>query len=300
MKIVELFQRPGPHFSFEFFPPKDEAGVEQLFRTVAELAEQTPAYVSVTYGAGGSTRRLTVDLVRRIKAETGIEAMAHLTCVGMTKDELAQVLDQLSEAGIDNILALRGDPPKGSSEFVAPEGGFVHANGLVGFIRERFPHFCIGVAGYPERHPEAKDFASDLLTLKYKCDAGADFVVTQLFFDDRDFVAYVERARAAGISAPIVPGIMPITNVSQIKRFTAMCGAHVPARLLARLESVQDDPDAVREMGVAHAVEQCERLLRGGVPAIHLYTLNRSTASLEILRALNARGWRTPVAQRGS
>ncbi|MGC4063717.1 MAG: methylenetetrahydrofolate reductase [NAD(P)H] [Polyangiaceae bacterium] len=286
--------------SFEFFPPKDEAGVEQLFRTVAELTEQTPAYVSVTYGAGGSTRRLTVDLVRRIKAETGIEAMAHLTCVGMTKDELAQVLEQLAEAKIDNILALRGDPPKGSSEFVAPKGGFVHAEELVAYIRERFPEICIGVAGYPERHPEAKDFASDLLALKGKCDAGADFVVTQLFFDDRDFLAYVERARALGIEAPIVPGIMPITNVSQIKRFTAMCGAHVPARLLAQLEAVQDNPDAVRAMGVAHAVEQCERLLRSGVPAIHLYTLNRSTASLEILRTLNAKGWKTPAAHSDS
>ena len=294
MKIVDILKATSSRFSFEFFPPRDEAGVDQLFCTVAELQENNPAYVSVTYGAGGSTRRLTVDLVRRIKAETGIEAMAHLTCVGMTRDELAEVLEQLAEARIDNILALRGDPPKGSTSFVAPEGGFAHANELIAFIEEKFPQFCVGVAGYPEKHPEANDFASDLRALKGKVDAGADFVVTQLFFDDRDYFAFVERARTAGILVPIVPGIMPITNVSQIKRFTAMCGAHVPARLLARLEGVQDDPEAVRAMGVAHAVEQCEQLLRGGVPAIHLYTLNRSTASLEILRTLNAKGWGSP------
>lgn len=294
MKIVDILKATQSRFSFEFFPPKDEAGVEQLFRTVAELQEQQPAYVSVTYGAGGSTRRLTVDLVRRIKAETGIEAMAHLTCVGMTRDELAAVLDQLAAAGIDNILALRGDPPKGESNFIPAAGGFAHANELIAFIDEKYPAFCVGVAGYPEKHPEAKDFASDLLALKGKIDAGADFVVTQLFFDDRDYFAYVERARALGIAVPILPGIMPITNVSQIKRFTAMCGAHVPARLLARLEGVQEDPEAVRAMGVAHAVEQCEQLLVGGAPAIHLYTLNRSTASLEILRALNAKGWGNP------
>jgi methylenetetrahydrofolate reductase (NADPH) len=294
MKIVDILKATQSRFSFEFFPPKDEAGVEQLFRTVAELQEQQPAYVSVTYGAGGSTRRLTVDLVRRIKAETGIEAMAHLTCVGMTRDELAAVLEQLAAAGIDNILALRGDPPKGERNFIAPEGGFAHANELIAFIAENYPMFCVGVAGYPEKHPEAKDFASDLVALKGKIDAGADFVVTQLFFDDRDYFAYVERARALGIAVPILPGIMPITNVSQIKRFTAMCGAHVPARLLARLEGVQEDPEAVRALGVAHAVEQCEQLLVGGAPAIHLYTLNRSTASLEILRALNAKGWGNP------
>jgi methylenetetrahydrofolate reductase (NADPH) len=291
MKIVDILKGPTPRFSFEFFPPKDEAGVDQLFRTVAELKVHHPAYVSVTYGAGGSTRRLTVDLVRRIKAETGIEAMAHLTCVGMSRDELSSELEQIAEAGIDNVLALRGDPPKGETEFVPAKGGFPHANGLVSFIRERYPHFCIGVAGYPEKHPAAKDFITDLSALKGKIDSGADFVVTQLFFDDRDFFAFVERARAIGITVPILPGIMPITNVSQVKRFTAMCGAHVPARLLARLEGVQDDAEAVRVMGVTHAVRQCQWLLKGGVPAIHFYTLNRSTATLEIFRQLNEEGW---------
>jgi methylenetetrahydrofolate reductase (NADPH) len=291
MRIVELFKTTTPKFSFEFFPPKDEAGVEQLFRTVSELREQRPAYVSVTWGAGGSTQRLTVELVRRIKAETGIEAMAHLTCVGMSRDQITAVLEQLGETGIDNILALRGDPPKGQTSFVPAEGGCVYGSELVAQVRERLPNVCIGVAGYPEKHPESPDFAADLRALKAKVDAGADFVVTQLFFDDRDYFAYVYRARQAGITVPIVPGIMPITNVSQIKRFVAMCGAHVPARLLAHLESVQDDADAVRAIGVAHAIEQCEQLLQGGAPAIHFYTLNRSTASLEILQALRARGW---------
>jgi methylenetetrahydrofolate reductase (NADPH) len=291
MKIVDILKGPTPRFSFEFFPPKDETGLSQLFRTVTELKELNPAYVSVTYGAGGSTRRLTVELVRRIKCEIGIEAMAHLTCVGMSRDELAKVLEQIADAGIRNVLALRGDPPKGESTFVPAVGGFVHADELVQFIRQRYPHFCIGVAGYPEKHPEAKDFVADLRALKDKVDAGADFVVTQLFFDDRDYFAFVARARAHGILVPILPGIMPITNVSQIKRFTAGCGAHVPARLLARLDDIQEDSDAVRLMGVTHAVKQCQWLLRGGVPAIHFYTLNRSTASLEILRRLNEEGW---------
>lgn len=288
MKIVDILKTRAERFSFEFFPPKDQAGVDQLFRTVAELRRFQPAYVSVTYGAGGGTRRLTVDLVRRIKAETGIEAMAHLTCVGSTEAEIASVLEQLSDAGIENILALRGDPPKGSTTFVPAAGGFSHASELAAFVKSRYPKFCVGVAGYPEKHPEAADFAADLDALQAKVDAGADFVVTQLFFDDRDYFAYVERARARGIDVPILPGIMPITNVSQIKRFTALCGAQLPARLVARLEGVQDDPEAVRRMGVGHAVEQCEQLLRGGARAIHLYTLNRSTASVEILEALAA------------
>jgi methylenetetrahydrofolate reductase (NADPH) len=291
MRIAAILRYSAARCSFEFFPPKDQAGVDQLFRTVSELRVHEPAYVSVTYGAGGSTRRLTVDLVHRIKAETGIETMAHLTCVGATRDEIASVLDQFAQAGIENVLALRGDPPKGQSEFAVSAGGFAHGSELVAFVRERHPQMCIGVAGYPEKHPTAEDFSSDMRHLKAKVDAGANFVVTQLFFDDRDYTAFRERARIAGIGVPIVPGLMPITNVSQIKRFTAMCGAHVPARLLARVEAVQDNPEAVRAIGVAHAVEQATRLLEGNAPAIHLYTLNRSTASLEILTALQTRGY---------
>lgn len=286
MKITDLLSLSSPPCSFEFFPPKDQAGVEELFQTVSELGSYHPAYVSVTYGAGGSTRRLTVELVRRIKAETGIEAMAHITCVGASRDEIAGVLDQLAAAGIENVLALRGDPPRGETEFVPVDGGFDGAADLVAFIRSRHPQFCIGVAGYPERHPRSPDFASDMENLRSKIAAGGDFVVTQLFFDEEDYFAFVERARAVGIGVPIVPGIMPITNLSQVKRFTAMCGAHIPARLLARLEAAGQDSNLVRAAGLAHTTEQCRRLLEGGVPALHFYTLNRSTASLGVLSNL--------------
>ena len=286
MKITELLASRAPAFSFEFFPPKDEPGLERLFETVADLGQFKPAYVSVTYGAGGSTRKLTLDLVRRIKQQTGIETMAHLTCVGSSRDEIAEILDQLANSGIRNVLALRGDPPIGQAGFQVVEGGFAHADELVAFIRERHPELCVGVAGYPEKHTEASDFATDLTNLKRKVDAGASFIVTQLFFDDRDYFAFVERLLEAGIRVPTLPGIMPITNVSQIKRFTSMCGAHIPARLLARLEAVQTDSEAVRRLGVEHAVSQCSELLGRKVPGLHFYTLNRSTATVEILKRL--------------
>jgi methylenetetrahydrofolate reductase (NADPH) len=286
MKITDLLASRRPAFSFEFFPPRDELGQERLFATVADLRGYQPAYVSVTYGAGGSTRRLTLNLVRRIKAETGIETMAHLTCVGSDRDEIALILDQLAAAGIENILALRGDPPKDQEAFSVPANGFGHADELVAFIRERHPELCIGVAGYPEKHTEAADFAMDLANLKRKVDAGADFIVTQLFFEAPDYLAFVERLREASVKVPTLPGIMPITNVSQIKRFTAMCGAHIPARLLAKLESIQSDANAVRALGVEHAVVQCRELLAHQVPGIHFYTLNRSTATVEILQRL--------------
>ncbi len=286
MRITDLLATRNPAFSFEFFPPNDEAGLERLFETVAHLRHFKPAYVSVTYGAGGSTRRLTLDLVQRIKHETGIETMAHLTCVGSGRNEIAQILDQLANGGIKNVLALRGDPPQGQTGFEAAKDGFAHADELVAFIRERHPELCIGVAGYPEKHTEACDFATDLSNLKRKVDAGASFIVTQLFFDDRDYVAFVERLDEIGVRVPTLPGIMPITNVSQIKRFTSMCGAHIPARLLSRLEAVQTDAEAVRRLGVEHAVLECRELLARKVPGIHFYTLNRSTATVEILRRL--------------
>ena len=286
MKITDILASRHPAYSFEFFPPKDEPGMQRLFDTVADLRGYRPAYVSVTYGAGGSTRQLTLELVRRIKAETGIETMAHLTCVGSTRDEIALILDQLAAGGIKNVLALRGDPPKGEATFRAVDNGFAHGDELVAFIRQRHPELCIGVAGYPEKHTEASDFATDLANLKRKVEAGANFIVTQLFFDDRDYFAFVERLAAVNVTIPTLPGIMPITNVSQIKRFTAMCGAHIPARFMARLEAVQTDPEAVRRLGVEHAVRQCKRLLAGNVPGIHFYTLNRSTATVEILQQL--------------
>jgi methylenetetrahydrofolate reductase (NADPH) len=285
MKITAKLLPKTPAFSFEFFPPKDQAGVDRLFETVARLQAYNPAYVSVTYGAGGSTRRLTVDLVKRIKREVGLEAMAHLTCAGATQEELKIVLDQLRDGGIDNVLALRGDPQKGEASFVKPEGGFGYASELAAFIRERYD-FCLAGACYPECHPESASPDADLQNLKRKVDAGVQVLVTQLFFDSQDYFSFVARARAAGITVPIIAGIMPITNLSQIKRFTALCGAGIPASLLARLEAAGTDATSVQEIGVEHATNQCRELLLGGAPGIHFYTLNRSPATVEVLERL--------------
>jgi methylenetetrahydrofolate reductase (NADPH) len=285
MRIVEKLGGSGPTISFEFFPPKDQEGVSRLFTTVAELTPFAPSYVSVTYGAGGSTRQLTVELVGRIQREVGIEAMAHLTCVGANQAELGGVLDQLQRAGVENVIALRGDPPKGETVFVKTEGGFGYASELVTFIKGR-GGFCIAGACYPEKHPEAASLEADLQNLKRKVDAGAEFLITNLFFDNADYFDLVKRARAIGIDVPIIAGIMPITNVSQIKRFTALCGARIPAALLHKLEPVASDADAVVEIGVNHATEQCQELLARGVPGVHFYTLNRSKATVEILRRL--------------
>jgi methylenetetrahydrofolate reductase (NADPH) len=286
VKIVERLGR-APTFSFEFFPPKGPEGVARLFETIAELRPYEPDYVSVTYGAAGSTQRLTVDLVRRIKKEVGIEAMAHLTCVGATREDLAGVLGELRDGGIENVIALRGDPPRGETTFKKTEGGFGNASELVALMRARFD-FCIAAACYPEKHTEALDAETDLRHLKAKVDAGADFLITQLFFDNADYYRFVERARSAGISVPIVAGIMPITNLSQIKRFTALCGSSIPADLLARLEACGADNDAVCALGVEHATAQCKALLAHGTPGIHFYTLNRSLATRHILDRLRA------------
>jgi methylenetetrahydrofolate reductase (NADPH) len=284
MKIVERLGQV-PVFSLEFFPPKDTEGVERLFETIAELRPYEPAYVSVTYGAGGSSRVLTVELVRRIKHEVGIEAMAHLTCVGATRAELCEVLDELRDGGIENVIALRGDPPKGSTTFVKMDGGLGHASELVALVRARYD-FCVAAACYPEKHLEAPDAESDLRFLKAKVDAGADFLITQLFFDNQDYFAFVERARAAGIDVPIIAGIMPITNLSQIKRFTSFCGARIPPPLLAALEACGNDADAVSAIGVEHATAQCKDLIARGAPGIHFYTLNRSLATRHVLDRL--------------
>jgi len=283
MRIIDLLQREKPCFSFEFFPPKDEAGVESLFGALAELAPYRPAYVSVTYGAGGSTRSVTVDLVRRIRDEIGLEAMAHLTCVGSSRDELRSVLQALAAAGIENVLPLRGDPPKGEAHFSRPPGGFLYASELVSFIRsEGFP-FCLAGACYPERHPEAASIEADIEALRKKVDAGADFLITQLFFDNQDFYRFLDRLEKAGITVPVVAGLMPITNVAQVKRFTQMCGASIPSELLSQLETSEADRAKVRAIGVEHATRQAEDLIRAGVPGLHFYTLNRSLATREIL-----------------
>ncbi len=301
MRITDLLrfaaERGEPVFSFEFFPPKNDAGVASLFESLRALRPLAPAFVSVTWGAGGSSRGRTLEMVTRIKRETEIEAMAHLTCVGASRKELEEQLAVICDAGITNVLALRGDPPRGQREFVPHPEGLAHASDLVGLAREvgdkRGVNLCIGGACYPEGHPETADLALDLRHCKVKVDAGADFLITQLFFDNRRYFDFVGRARAAGIDVPILPGIMPVTNVDQIERFTALCGAHIPAGFSAALRARREDPDAALQLGVAWASLQCADLLRGGAPGIHFYTLNRSTATRAILAALRAQEpWR--------
>jgi len=288
VKIRNRLNPSKPCFSFEFFPPKTPEGEKQLWAALEDLRSLEPGFVSVTYGAGGSTRDRTIDLVSHIKERTGIEAMAHLTCVGHTRDELSQVLDRLAKARIENVLALRGDPPKGQAAFTRAEGGLQYASELVELIRERDLGFCVGAAGYPEGHVETASRDTDLLNLKKKVDAGCDFVITQLFFDNAFYFDFVERARRVGVNVPIVPGIMPITNFEQVQKFVRLCGATVPMRLQLELERVKDNPEAVMQLGVAHATVQCMELLSRGVPGVHFYTLNRSPATRMIVSALRA------------
>jgi methylenetetrahydrofolate reductase (NADPH) len=288
MRIDEIIAAgEGPVFSFEFFPPKDEQGELRLFLALHELRALEPAFVSVTWGAGGSTREKTIGIVSRIRENHGLEAMAHFTCVGATTDDLRAALDQMRDAGIDNVLAMRGDPPRGQERFEVTEGGLAHGSDLVSLVADGYP-FCVVAACYPETHPEAPDRTSDLERLKGKVDAGARVLITQLFFDNERYFDFVEEARSAGIDVPIIPGIMPITNADQIKRFTSMCGATIPAPLLDALDGLRDnrDGDAVADLGVSYATLQCAELLAGGAPGIHFYTLNRSPATRAILTAL--------------
>ena len=302
MRVTDILrfarERGEPVFSFEFFPPKTEEGERQLFQTVEALRPLGPAFVSVTYGAGGSTRARTVELVKRLRRDVEVEAVAHITCVGSSRAEIAHVLDEVADAGIQNVLALRGDPPKGERTFVPHPEGFRYASELVGYVRsnpERW-RFCVGAAAYPEGHVETPDLARDLAHLKAKVEAGTDFLVTQLFFENGHYFRFVERARAAGISVPIIPGVMPLTNVDQIERFTAMCGAQIPALLRAAMEVRRADPEASLQLGVAYASLQCADLLRRGAPGVHFYTLNRSPSSRAILAALRAsEPWRERV-----
>jgi methylenetetrahydrofolate reductase (NADPH) len=287
MKISDLFATNRRLFSFEFFPPKTDAGVQALERTIRELAELQPAFVSVTYGAGGSTRAKTVELVQWIEREAGLTAMAHLTCVGATQDDIGAVVDRLVEGGIDNVMALRGDPPAGQATFERTAGGFSYASDLVQFIRKRFGRkICLGGAGSPEGHIECRDLDLDIQHLRAKVDAGLDFVVTQLFFDNRVYFDFVKRARAAGITVPIVPGLMPIRTVAGIERMTTLSGASIPPALRAELERVRQDDAAVAALGIAQTTAQAVELLHGGAPGIHFYTLNQSPATRIILTAL--------------
>lgn len=288
MKISALLQTARPAISFEFFPPKTPQGEVALFRTLHELRPLGPAFVSITYGAGGSERGKTVEWAARIQNEVGLLAMAHLTCVGSTREELLSVLRQYAQVGVQNIMALRGDPPQGATAFQPVAGGLRYASELVALIRAEFGDtFAVAGGGYPEGHPEAVSLEADLHNLKRKVDAGLDFVVTQLFFNNALYFGFVERARRIGIEVPIVPGLMPITDLAQIRRFMDMCGASIPGPLLSRLEKAKN-PQEVLEIGVEHTTRQAQELLAAGVPGIHLYTLNKSPATRQVVRNLQA------------
>jgi methylenetetrahydrofolate reductase (NADPH) len=274
-----------PVFSFELFPPKTDDGERNLRAALEALQALEPDFVSVTYGAGGSTRDRTLEVTKWLKQDLGIEAMAHLSCVGSTREELREILDGIRDAGIENVLALRGDPPRGQTEWRPHPGGLRYSTELAALISEGYP-FSIGAACFPEIHPEAPDLAHDLRFLKSKIENGASFLITQLFFDNELYFRFVEEARAAGVDVPILPGIMPITDVGQIKTITGMCGASIPEPLLEQLELRAGDPDAVLQLGVSYATLQCAELLARGAPGIHFYTLNRSPATRAILSAL--------------
>jgi methylenetetrahydrofolate reductase (NADPH) len=295
MRIDQILGSDGPVFSFEFFPPKTEAGERNLYAALAELRTLEPSFVSVTYGAGGSTREKTIEIVKRIREQYGLEAMAHFTCVGASVPELRATLEEMRAAGIDNVLALRGDPPAGEEVWRKTEGGLEYSRELVELISEEYP-FAIGAACFPETHIHATSREEDLEHLARKVGAGVDFLITQLFFDNALYFDFLARARAAGISVPIIPGVMPITQVGQVERMASMCGASIPAPLQRELRARGEDPEAVLDFGVAYATLQCAELLAAGAPGIHFYTLNRSPATRAILSALKlARPWEKAV-----
>lgn len=283
MKIADILKTKKPSFSFEFFPPKTDEDASQLFQTAETLRALDPTYISVTWGAGGSTRRKTIDIVCSIKEKLGVETMAHITCVGASRQDMAAIFDELTSRGVENVLALRGDPPKGETNFKPHPDGFKNANELVAFIRSKW-NFSVGVAGYPEGHPENPDKQKDLDNLKRKVDAGADFIITQLFFDNAEYFRFLDKVRGRGIFIPVIPGIMPITNVGQVKRFTTMCGAKIPPVLLAKLEPIQENKDSVIQAGIDYGTRQCQELLGQGVTGLHFYTLNRSHSTAQIVK----------------
>jgi methylenetetrahydrofolate reductase (NADPH) len=287
MRIGEIYGPGKFGLSFEIFPPKTTDGDAALWENVERLARLQPAFISCTYGAGGSTRTRTVELCEQIQKRFSLTATAHFTCLGGRLDELRGWLAFAHDRGISNIMALRGDPPAGQSEFRQVAGGLKNANELVALIKAEFRDFGIGVAGYPEKHPEAPDLEVDLLNLKRKVSAGGDAVYTQLFFDNQSFLRFRDRCVQLGINVPIIPGIMPILNFAQIRRITSMCGSVLPPNLASRLEAAQEDKDAQFQIGVEFAIDQCRDLLARGVPGIHFYVLNRAQACETILGALD-------------
>ncbi len=287
MRIDAILAERRPVFSFEFFPPKTSEGLSNLRETLAVLSNDAPDFVSVTYGALGSTRDTTIDIVKWIKQDLGIEAMAHFTCVGATKDELRATLDEIEAAGVEHVLALRGDPPAGQDEWVQTEGGLLYSTELIELLQEHYG-FAVGAAAFPEVHPQAASSESDIEFLKAKQDAGASFLITQLFYDNEFYFDFVARAREAGVTVPIIPGVMPVTNLRNIRRITELCESEIPEPFERQLEAREDDPQALQDLGVAYATLQCVDLLSRGAPGIHFYTLNRSPATRAILAALRA------------
>lgn len=298
MRVDELLANKRPVFSVELFPPKTEPGMQLLFDTVEALKPLEPDYVSVTYGAGGANRDGTVEISERIRSEHGIEVMAHLSCVGETREGLRTILDRYEAIGVENVLALRGDPPRGEEAFTAPADGLSSAAELTDFITGGYP-FSIGGACFPEVHPEAEDLDSDLRYLKTKVDAGARFLITQLFFDNSMYFDFVDAARERGITVPIIPGVIPITSFGQVARICKLCDASIPLELNAAMEELGGDAEAEALLGVAYAARQCEELLAAGAPGIHFYALNRAPGTRAVLAALRAsRPWeRAPDRQ---
>jgi methylenetetrahydrofolate reductase (NADPH) len=291
MRIDELLAAQRPVFSFEFFPPKTPEGVVTLYETVETLKALDPSFVSVTYGAGGATRDGTVEIATTIKREHGIETMAHLSCVGETTEGLVEILDRLDAGGIENVLALRGDPPRGEPDFRPPEGGLSSAAELAGFISTRYD-FSLGGACFPEVHPEAPSLDADLDYLKTKVTGGATFLITQLFFDNRLYFDFVEAAREKGIGVPIIPGVIPVTSYAGLLRFCQICEASIPDPLAETMAALGGHEEAEAQLGIAYAARQCEELLAAGAPGIHFYTLNKAPATRAVLAALRtARPW---------
>jgi len=286
MKVSDLFKQDKQTLSFEFFPPKTEEQEAHLFQVISELKNFNPDFISVTYGAMGRNRDKTFYWAKKIKQEFGIEPVAHLTCVAATKYGIKNQLGELESIGVQNILALRGDPPEGEKDFVPPADGFSYAKELISFIKQNKPQICLGVAGFPEVHPSLKDQSIDIKYLKEKVDAGAEYIITQLFFDNSHFFSFVEKCRNSGITVPVIPGIMPITSVKQIKRLTQICGAKIPQNLLNLLEEHVDDHEAIQKIGVDHAISQCEELLKAKVPGLHFFVMNQSGPVSKIISRL--------------
>ncbi|MEQ8850034.1 methylenetetrahydrofolate reductase [NAD(P)H] [Botrimarina sp.] len=283
MRLPEIYAANPFALSFELFPPKTDKGADALFRHAERLVEFKPSYLTCTYGAGGSTQDSTLNIAARLRRQFGLPVATHLTCVGRTADQIRDYLRRAIDADVQNVVALRGDPPKGESKFTATEGGFAYANELVAMIRSDFPEMGVAVGGYPEVHQEAPSAEVDLDNLKRKVDAGAHAIITQLFYDNEDFFRFRDQCESAGVKVPLIPGLLPVTNVSQIKKIASLCGARLPERFLADLESCGGDADRQFEVGVRQATDQTQQLVDAGVPGIHYYVLNKSEAAVRVL-----------------